>query len=97
MRCSVSCGVCRICVMEACLASQSSFSSLPSCTYYPRLHQRNPTLHYTRARFEKLHLTGTSTNTHSEHKTSFSISPCHLAGSLVNISLLISSTSSCYY
>ena len=60
--------------MEAGLALQSSFSSLPCRSCYPRLrlHQRNPTLHYTRARFGPLHLTGNK-HKHSllEHKNSF--------------------------
>jgi hypothetical protein len=59
--------------MEAALALPSSFSSLTSRSCYPYLHQRNPTLHYTRARFGPLHLTGASTNTRVEHKISFSI------------------------
>ena len=46
MRCNDSSGVCRICVMEASLALQSSFSSLRTHSCYPHLHQRNPTLQY---------------------------------------------------
>jgi hypothetical protein len=97
MRCSDSCGVCRICVMEAGLASQSSFSSLPSRSCYLHLRQRNPTLHYTRARFGPLQLAGASTKSRLEHKNSFSISRSRVVRGLISITLLISSTSSCFY
>jgi hypothetical protein len=79
------------------LALWSSFSSLPSRSYYPNLHQRNHTLHYTQARFGPLHLTGASTKTPLKHKNSFLISPCHVSRSLSPITQLISSTSSCRY
>src|ERR1700755_3521300 len=97
MRWSDSCGVCRVCAMEAGLALQSNFSSLPSRSCYPHIYPRNPTLCYTHPRFGPLHLTGASTKTRLEHKISFSISPCHAPGSLNTITPLISSTSSCYY
>lgn len=41
-RYSDSCVVCRIWALEADLALQSSFPSLPSRSCYPHLHQRNP-------------------------------------------------------
>jgi hypothetical protein len=46
------------------LAMELSFSSSLSRSSYPHLHQKNPTLHYTWARFGRLHLTGVCTNTH---------------------------------
>src|SRR6266852_2368679 len=97
MRCSDSCGVSRIWVMVVGLALQLSFSSLPSSSCSQRLHQRNTPLHYTRGHFGPLHLTGASTNAHLGHRNSFSISPSHIFRSLRMITLLISSTSSCYY
>ena len=63
----------------------------------PHLRQRNPTLHCTRAHSGPLRLTGANTKTRLEHKNSFSKSPCHVIGILRTITLLIPSTSSCYY
>ena len=84
---------------EARSALQSSSSSFPSrsCYLHPLVHQMNPTLHYTPARFWPLHPTGVGTNTRLEHKSSVSISPRHVAGSLMSNTLLISSTSFWYY
>src|SRR6266576_7330366 len=97
MRCNDSYGVCRICMKEAGLALQSSFSSLPLISCYAHHRRRDPTLRYTRAHFGLLRLIGASTNTQSEHKTSFSISPGHVPRSLKTITLLISPTSSWNY
>src|SRR5258707_2325332 len=98
MRCSDSCFVCRICVMEVGLASWSSFSSLPSSSCYSHRHQRNHTLLCTRAHLGPLHPTGASTNTRLEHKNSFSILPGHIArGLVISLTLLISSMSSSHY
>src|SRR5258707_8255379 len=98
MRYSDGCCVCRIWLMEVGLALLSSFSSLPSSSYCPHRRQRNPTLHCTRAHLGPLRPTGASTNTRLEHKNSFSISLGHVAGRfIVNITLLISSTSSSHF
>src|SRR6266403_981415 len=59
-----SCGVFRICMMEAGLALRSSFSSSLSSNCHPHLRQRTPTVRYMWALFGLLRLTGASTKTH---------------------------------